>query len=70
MTTTTTTELQHLTVMDVAGLLRVSRMTVYRLLDSGAIRSVHVGHCRRIPVDALRAYAAAIGGDGTPVTAG
>lgn len=36
-------------VLDVAQRLQVSRATLYRLMASGAIESVRVGRCRRIP---------------------
>ena len=37
-----------LTVPEVAALMRVSRMTVYRLLESGTLPSVRVGRGFRV----------------------
>lgn len=42
-----------LTVEQAADALAVGRSTVYQLLEAGALRSVRIGRCRRIPVDAL-----------------
>lgn len=41
---------------EAAELLRCSRRTVYGLMTSGALKSVKLGHLRRIPDDALRAF--------------
>lgn len=48
-----------LTVTEVAAHLRVSRMTIYRLIHSGELKSVRVGRAFRIPEDAVDAYIAA-----------
>lgn len=40
----------------VADRLSVSASTVRRLIKSGALRSIKVGHARRVPVGALRGY--------------
>jgi excisionase family DNA binding protein len=37
-----------LTVSEVAGVLRVSNMTVYRLIKSGELRAIRVGKSFRI----------------------
>ena len=44
------------TPSDAAELLSISRTSLYALMASGAVASVKVGGCRRIPVDALRAF--------------
>ena len=49
---------RFLTVAEVADVMRVSRMTVYRLVHSGEMPAVHVGHSYRIPQDALEQYLA------------
>ncbi len=45
-----------LSVEEAADLLGVSRSTMYDLMRTRAITSVRIGRCRRIPLDALRAY--------------
>ncbi len=47
---------RYLTVMEVADVMRVSKMTVYRLLHSGELPGVRVGRSFRVPQDALDAY--------------
>ena len=47
---------RFLTVAEVADEMRVSRMTVYRLVHSGELPAVRVGKSFRVPVDALRHY--------------
>jgi excisionase family DNA binding protein len=42
-----------LTVAEVATTLRVSDMTIYRLIANGEIRALKVGRSYRIPTDAL-----------------
>lgn len=49
---------RFLTVAEVADVMRVSRMTVYRLVHSGEIPAVRVGHSYRVPQDALEQYLA------------
>ncbi|MDR0944703.1 MAG: helix-turn-helix domain-containing protein [Bifidobacteriaceae bacterium] len=50
-----------LTVAEVAETMRVSGMTVYRLIHSGELRAVRVGRSFRVPSDALDEYLAAAG---------
>jgi excisionase family DNA binding protein len=45
-----------LTPEEAARRLAVGRTTVYELLSSGALRSVQIGRCRRVPVSALSAF--------------
>jgi excisionase family DNA binding protein len=45
-----------LTIAEVAERWRVSKMTVYRLVHSGALRSIQIGHSYRIPVGAVFEY--------------
>ncbi len=47
---------RYLTVEEVADVMRVSKMTVYRLLHSGEMPGVRVGRSFRVPQDALEAY--------------
>lgn len=48
--------LELLTVEEVATVLRVSKMTVYRRVHSGELPSVHFGRSFRIPARAIEAY--------------
>ena len=50
---------QFLTVSEVAEVMRVSKMTVYRLVHSGELPAVRVGKSFRVPQDALTSYLAA-----------
>ena len=47
-----------LTVAEVAQLMRVSTMTVYRLIKAGELPSVRVGKSHRIREDDVDAYLA------------
>lgn len=49
---------RFLTVAEVAEIMRVSRMTVYRLVHSGEMPAVRVGRSFRVPQDALDRYLA------------
>ena len=51
-----TGRVRYLTVEEVADVMRVSKMTVYRLLHSGELPGVRVGRSFRVPQDALEAY--------------
>ena len=46
------------TVPEAIEFLKVSRTTLYRLMDSGKLPYVSLGRCRRIPKRALTALAA------------
>lgn len=45
-----------LTVAEVAGYLRVSEMTVYRMVTAGRIGATKIGRSWRIPAEDLAAY--------------
>src|SRR5579875_2155017 len=47
---------RYLTVSEVAALLRVSNMTVYRLVSSGALPAVRVGRSVRLRAEAVDDY--------------
>jgi len=49
-------EVKFLTVAEVAALMRVSKMTVYRLVHSGELQAVRVGRSFRVPEHAVHAY--------------
>ncbi len=44
---------QFLTVAEVAALMRVSKMTVYRLVHNGELPAVRVGHSFRVHAKAV-----------------
>jgi excisionase family DNA binding protein len=41
------------TVAEVADWLRVSKMTIYRMIDAGEIRVLRVGHSVRVPASEI-----------------
>ncbi|PXA70388.1 helix-turn-helix domain-containing protein [Cryobacterium arcticum] len=46
-------DLRFLTVAEVADLMRVSRMTVYRLVHAGELPAVRFGRSFRVPEEAV-----------------
>ena len=48
--------IRFLTVAEVAALMRVSRMTVYRLVHGGVLPAVRVGRSFRVPEKAVHEY--------------
>ncbi|GAB7192641.1 helix-turn-helix domain-containing protein [Kineococcus sp. NUM-3379] len=50
------TDVRFLTVAEVASLMRVSKMTVYRLLHHGELPAVRVGRSFRVPEHAVHEY--------------
>jgi excisionase family DNA binding protein len=50
------TGIQFLTVAEVAELMRVSKMTVYRLVHAGDLTAVRVGRSFRVPEQAVHSY--------------
>jgi excisionase family DNA binding protein len=49
-------EVRFLTVAEVATAMRVSKMTVYRLVHSGELPAVRVGRSYRVPEQAVHTY--------------
>ncbi|HEY3868542.1 MAG TPA: helix-turn-helix domain-containing protein [Actinocrinis sp.] len=49
-------DVSFLTVAEVAGVMRVSKMTVYRMVHSGELAAVRVGRSFRVPAKAVRDY--------------
>jgi excisionase family DNA binding protein len=47
---------KFLTVAEVAQVMRVSKMTVYRLVHSGELPAVRVGRSFRVPEDEVNKY--------------
>jgi excisionase family DNA binding protein len=50
------TKVQFLTVAEVAAMMRVSKMTVYRLVHAGELPAVRVGRSFRVPEVAVNGY--------------
>jgi len=48
-------DVRFLTVAEVASLMRVSKMTVYRLVHGGDLTAVRVGRSFRVPEHAVHA---------------
>jgi excisionase family DNA binding protein len=49
-------QVRFLTVAEVAAIMRVSKMTVYRLVHSGELPAVRVGRSFRVPEKAVHEY--------------
>jgi excisionase family DNA binding protein len=49
-------DVTFLTVAEVAATMRVSKMTVYRLVHAGDLPAVRVGRSFRVPQDAVDDY--------------
>lgn len=49
-------EVRFLTVAEVAAAMRVSKMTVYRLVHNGELPAVRVGRSFRVPEQAVHSY--------------
>lgn len=50
------TQVQFLTVAEVASMMRVSKMTVYRLVHAGELPAARVGRSFRVPQRAVEDY--------------
>ena len=51
-------DVRFLTVAEVATIMRVSKMTVYRLVHSGELEAIRVGRSFRVPEQAVNQYIA------------
>jgi excisionase family DNA binding protein len=49
-------EVNFLTVAEVASVMRVSKMTVYRMVHSGDLPAIRVGRSFRVPEKAVHDY--------------
>jgi excisionase family DNA binding protein len=54
--TTPLSDVRFLTVAEVALIMRVSKMTVYRLVHSGELEAIRVGRSFRVPEQAVNQY--------------
>src|SRR5260370_18014442 len=53
---TSLSEVRFLTVAEVATIMRVSKLTVYRLVHSGEMEAIRVGPSFRVPEPAVHQY--------------
>jgi excisionase family DNA binding protein len=53
---TSLSDVRFLTVAEVATIMRVSKMTVYRLVHSGELEAIRVGRSLRVPEQAVNTY--------------
>ncbi|MEV0174992.1 excisionase family DNA-binding protein [Streptomyces sp. NPDC050803] len=58
-----------LTVEEAARRLQIGRTVCYRLISSGELESVTVGHLRRVPADAVPAFVTRLRQQHRPTTA-
>ncbi|WP_138908322.1 helix-turn-helix domain-containing protein [Streptomyces chryseus] len=49
-------EVRFLTVAEVSSVMRVSKMTVYRLVHSGHLPAIRVGRSFRVPEQSVHEY--------------
>ena len=49
-------EVRFLTVAEVAAIMRVSKMTVYRMVHAGELPAIRVGRSFRVPQDQVDIY--------------
>ena len=49
-------QVRFLTVAEVAAVMRVSKMTVYRLVHNGELPALRVGRSFRVPEQAVQTY--------------
>src|SRR4029077_9369370 len=54
--TTPLSDVSFLTVAELASIMRVSKMTVYRLVHSGELEAIRVGRSFRVPEQAVNRY--------------
>jgi excisionase family DNA binding protein len=48
---------------EAARRLSLGRTTIYELMSSGALQSVNIGRCRRVPVSSLSSFVSKLIGD-------
>ncbi|AJT41932.1 helix-turn-helix domain-containing protein [Psychromicrobium lacuslunae] len=57
----TFSDVSFLTVAEVADVMRVSKMTVYRMIRSGELPAVQFGRSYRVPEDAVNEHLRTVG---------
>ncbi|HEY0932709.1 MAG TPA: helix-turn-helix domain-containing protein [Trebonia sp.] len=56
MTSDLLSDVKFLTIYEVAAIVRLSKMSVYRLVHSGQLDAVRVGRSFRVPEQAVVSY--------------
>jgi excisionase family DNA binding protein len=53
---TTWSEVKFLTIYEIAVMMRISKMSAYRLIHSGELEAIRVGRAYRVPEQAVVSY--------------
>jgi excisionase family DNA binding protein len=53
---TTWSEVKFLTIYEIATMMRISKMSAYRLIHSGELEAIRVGRSYRVPEQAVISY--------------
>jgi excisionase family DNA binding protein len=53
---TTWSDVKFLTIYEIAVLMRISKMSAYRLIHSGELEAIRVGRSYRVPEQAVLSY--------------
>jgi excisionase family DNA binding protein len=54
--TTSLNDVRFLTIAEVATIMRISKMTVYRLVHAGELEAIRIGRSFRVPDTAVNQY--------------
>ena len=53
---TTWSDVKFLTIYEIATMMRISKMSAYRLIHSGELEAIRVGRSYRVPEQAVISY--------------
>lgn len=56
MPSTTWSDVKFLTIYEIATMMRISKMSAYRLIHSGELEAIRVGRSYRVPEQAVISY--------------
>jgi excisionase family DNA binding protein len=56
MPSTTWSDAKFLTIYEIATMMRISKMSAYRLIHSGELEAIRVGRSYRVPEQAVISY--------------
>jgi excisionase family DNA binding protein len=56
MTSATWSDVKFLTIYELAVMMRISKMSAYRLVRTGELEAIRVGRSYRIPEEAVISY--------------